>query len=111
MSSQDTHPGRYRWADPLQFVDGHFYPNGMGIIVSDVAGQFHLYGLDAPEGTIRKMPYDQFFLYDYDNVIMDINGDPVDMESSDPQHIHRSRYSQISPSAGHPLCAAQIHDG
>eukprot|EP00210_Caulerpa_lentillifera_P006495 g6205.t1 len=95
LSSQDTHPGHWRWADPLQFIDGRFSHDGISIVISDVAGQVHLYGLEPPTNVISRTPYDQFFLYDYDRVILGEEGEPIDMESGEPQHIHRTRFSMV----------------
>ena len=42
-------------------LDGHFTPDGSGFVVTDVAGQVHLYATDTPAAT-SHVPYDQFFI-------------------------------------------------
>lgn len=84
----DTHPGPCKWADPIQLADGHFMPDGQGVFLSDVTGQFSLYG---PSQKLSKSPYDQFFLLDYDPVFQNEDGEVVDAESMEPQHRHGFR--------------------
>ncbi len=43
LSSRATRPDGRPWPDPLPFCDGHFSPDGMGLVVTDVAGQLHYF--------------------------------------------------------------------
>lgn len=88
----DTHPGPCVWADPIQLADGHFMPDGQGIFLSDVTGQFSLYG---PGNKFTRSPYDQFLLLDYDPVIQNEDGEVVDAESMELQHRHGYRYEKL----------------
>ena len=47
FNTQDTFPGRIngkggRWTDRLPLVEGHFTPDGAGVVVADAAGQVRL---------------------------------------------------------------------
>lgn len=82
FSSQDTLPlpkclnVAPRWSDAFQIVDGHFSPDGGQLVVSDTAGQHHLYGLGPPAApaAMAACPYDQFFATDYSPLTRDLNG-------------------------------------
>ena len=44
FNTQDTFPGRVngkggRWTDRLPLVEGHFTPDGTGVVAADAAGQ------------------------------------------------------------------------
>jgi hypothetical protein len=46
-------------------VDGHWSPDGQSLAVTDVAGQWSLYGHGEPDHLLLAAPYDQFFDRDY----------------------------------------------
>lgn len=55
FSTADTRPDGRPWPEPIQLVDGHWAPDGTGLAVADVAGQWHFYstagaGADADAG-------------------------------------------------------------
>lgn len=83
FSSAETHPGRCKWADPIEIVDGHFMPGGTGVLVSDVGGQVSHYST-GPRDLVARPPYDQFFLNDYDLTVEDENGQVLDAETQQP---------------------------
>ena len=76
FSTQDTFPGRGRWADPLQLVDGHWSPGGGQLAATDSAGQLHVWGLPvcAAAGSLARAPYDQFLGSDYGALVRDVHG-------------------------------------
>ena len=43
LSSRDTRPDGRTWPDTISLCDGHFSPDGCGLVVTDVAGQLHYY--------------------------------------------------------------------
>ncbi|GIM13074.1 hypothetical protein Vretimale_16295, partial [Volvox reticuliferus] len=89
FSTQDTFPGRGRWTDPLQLVDGHFAPDGAQLAVTDTAGQLHLYGVPvaAASDVMARAPYDQFLGSDYNGLIRDMNGWVLDELTQQPPHL------------------------
>eukprot|EP00884_Botryococcus_braunii_P018016 jgi/Botrbrau1/4899/Bobra.118_1s0013.1 len=90
FSAKDTRPGDDPWANVIQLVDGHWTPDGEGLAVSDVAGQFHLYGLGSAE-LMAYARYDQFFSSDYRPVQNDGNGRVLDEETGTEAHIRSDR--------------------
>ncbi len=95
--------------DVLQLVDGHWTPNGEGLVVSDVAGQFHLYGVGSAE-SMAYARYDQFFSSDYRPIRNDGDGRVLDEETGAEAHIRNDRRAPfLSTSAfrgagRHSLC-------
>ncbi|GLC33664.1 hypothetical protein PLESTM_000098000 [Pleodorina starrii] len=89
FSTQDTFPGRGRWTDPLQLVDGHFSPDGSQLAVTDTAGQLHLYGspCTAAVEAMARAPYDQFLGSDYNGLVRDVNGWVLDELTQQPPHL------------------------
>lgn len=76
--------------DVIQLVDGHWTPNGEGLVVSDVAGQFHLYGVGTAE-LMAYARYDQFLSSDYRPICNDGAGRILDEESGAEAHIRSNR--------------------
>jgi hypothetical protein len=75
--------------DVIQLVDGHWTPDGDGLIVSDVAGQFHYYRVESKE-LMAYARYDQFLSSDYRPIRNE--GDTVfDAETGIEAHIRTDR--------------------
>lgn len=92
FSSADTCPhSKARWPDALQLVDGHFSPGGLSILVSDVAGQFSLYGMGTPDPGLLRAPYDQFLNQDYSELIRDQAQNVLDLATQLPPHLLHDR--------------------
>ncbi|GFR48989.1 hypothetical protein Agub_g11008, partial [Astrephomene gubernaculifera] len=89
FSTQDTFPGRGRWTDPMQLVDGHFSPDGAQLAVTDTAGQLHVYGIPvaAAADVMARSPYDQFLASDYNGLLRDANGWVLDELTQQPPHL------------------------
>ena len=56
-----------------QLLDGAFSPDGRWVLVSDVAGQFHVYGPPGDWDALARAPYDQFFSADFNSMTHDTN--------------------------------------
>ena len=81
--------------DAIQVADGHWAPDGQGIAVSDVAGQWHLFEtvFDRDDEAGPLMPaacYDQFFSSDYGRLRRDTNHYVVDDLTQLPPHLRSS---------------------
>ncbi|KAK9831147.1 hypothetical protein WJX74_004971 [Apatococcus lobatus] len=92
FSTKATKPDGTSWVDPIQVADGHWAPDGQGIAVSDVAGQWHLFQtvFDKDQAAGALMPtacYDQFFSSDYDRLRRDTNHYVVDDRTQLPPHL------------------------
>ncbi len=92
FSTKHTRPDGIAWEDPFQLTDGHWGPDGHSIIVSDVAGQMHLYALNGLSESMRCACYDQFFSSDYGRLRRDANHYVVDDVTQQPPHIRTSEY-------------------
>ncbi|KAK9829398.1 hypothetical protein WJX72_005590 [[Myrmecia] bisecta] len=90
FSTCDTCPGGGRWVDPIQLVDGHWAPDGSSLAVSDVAGQWHLYGVGSGD-LAQWARYDQFFASDYGRLIQDANRWVIDEDTQLPPHLRTTR--------------------
>ena len=69
----------------FQLTDGQFSPDGLGLLVSDMAGQISLYGAHA-RGNFLKVPYDQFFASEGHPILLDLMGYVLDVETGRPPH-------------------------
>ena len=69
----------------FQLTDGQFSPDGLGLLVSDLAGQVSLYGAH-PRGPFLKVPYDQFFASEGHPILLDLMGFVLDVETGRPPH-------------------------
>jgi hypothetical protein len=88
MSSADTFPLRCgQWADAIQWVDGHWAPDGAALVVTDVAGQVSLYGLGPPGQLLLAAPWDQFFARDFKKLGQDMAGHVVDLDLQVAPHL------------------------
>ena len=114
FSTKHTRPDGIAWEDPFQLTDGHWGPDGHSIIVSDVAGQMHLYALNGLSDSMRCACYDQFFSSDYGRLRRDANHYVVDDVTQQPPHIRTSEYvvlnlqsmiSGLFPGLYDPPCA------
>lgn len=94
FSSKDTRPGEDAWVDVIQLVDGHWTPNGEGLVVSDVAGQLHLYGMGSNE-LMAYSRYDQFFSSDYRPIRVADDGRVFDEEYDTEAHIRTDRCTSL----------------
>lgn len=47
LSLQHTGPAGWSWCDPLPAVEGRFIPGGAAVVLSDAAGQWHVFGCGA----------------------------------------------------------------
>ena len=92
LSSQDTHPGQWRQADPIQFTDGCFQRDGLGIVVSDIAGQIHFYSLLTANHVMQTAPNDRLYRYDDDKEMMSVKREQVDVKSGELQHSQGARH-------------------
>lgn len=90
FSTKDTRPGEDAWVDVIQLVDGHWTPSGDGLVVSDVAGQLHLYGLGSNE-FMAYSRYDQFLSSDYRPIRITDDGRVLDEEYETEAHIRTDR--------------------
>ncbi len=93
FSTRDTRPGGDSWVDVIQLVDGHWTPDGESLVVSDVAGQFHLYRVGSAE-LMAYARYDQFFSSDYRPIRNDGEGHVLDEETGIEAHIRTDRCVQ-----------------
>lgn len=75
--------------DAIQVADGHWAPDGQGVAVSDVAGQWHLLGLGSGD-RLQAACYDQFFSSDYGRLRRDTNHYVVDDLTQLPPHLRSS---------------------
>jgi len=69
----------------FQLTDGQFSPDGLGLLVSDLAGQVSLYGAHS-RSRFLKVPYDQFFASEGHPIMMDLMGYVLDVETGRPPH-------------------------
>ena len=91
FSTRDTRPDVHgSWVDHTQLVDGHWSPDGSSLVVSDVAGQWHLYSVGAPS-LVRHARYDQFLESDYDRLTRDVNNAVIDDNTQQPPHLRPTR--------------------
>ncbi|KAK9864164.1 hypothetical protein WJX84_009425 [Apatococcus fuscideae] len=90
FSTKATKPDGTSWVDAIQVADGHWAPDGQGIAVSDVAGQWHLFGLPGATNFIQAACYDQFFSSDYGRLRRDANHYVVDDLTQQPPHLRSS---------------------
>ena len=87
FDSRSTRPDKRTWSDSLCFPDGHFSPDGCHFLVSDVAGQFHLYGIGKPCALASRAPYDQFLSNESNQLIFDGRGNAMDASTQLPAHV------------------------
>ena len=90
FSTKATKPDGTSWVDAIQVADGHWAPDGQGIAVSDVAGQWHLFGLPGATNFMQAACYDQFFSSDYGRLRRDANHYVVDDMTQQPPHLRSS---------------------
>lgn len=87
----------------------------MFFAVSDVAGQFSLYGLGPPAPLLLSAPYDQFFQLDYEPIVHDsagfaANADPDTGITIGPVWESARQYRiGHSTTALQPLCDNHFH--
>ncbi len=86
------------WTDHIQLVDGHWSPDGSSLVVSDVAGQWHMYSVGAPT-MVKHARYDQFLESDYDRLTRDVNNAVIDDNTQQPPHLRPTRYPCHAPCA------------
>lgn len=55
-----TYPGHGKWTgtENIALLDGHWNQDGSKLIISDIAGQYHIYGL-GPADICSRAHYDQ----------------------------------------------------
>ncbi len=76
--------------DVIQLVDGHWAPNGDGVVLSDVAGQLHIYGTGSQD-LMAYARYDQFMSSDYRQLRQDERGNVFDDETQTEAHIRSDK--------------------
>lgn len=62
-------------------TSGRFSPDGRSLIVGDYYGRWFLYSNCAPKLDQRSAPIEQFFATDYNQLVWDLNGYCIDVES------------------------------
>jgi hypothetical protein len=75
----------------IQLVDGHWSQDGSSVVVTDVAGQWHLYSVGHFTFPTRGL-YDQFFASDYAALVRDANQYVLDAETQLPPHVRQQRW-------------------
>ena len=97
FSTKGTRPDVHgSWTDHIQLVDGHWSPDGSSLVVSDVAGQWHMYSVGAPT-MVKHARYDQFLESDYDRLTRDVNNAVIDDNTQQPPHLRPTRYPCRAP--------------
>ncbi|KAL0024726.1 hypothetical protein WJX77_011758 [Trebouxia sp. C0004] len=100
FSTKDTRPDVHgSWTDHIQLVDGHWSPDGSSLVVSDVAGQWHMYSVGAPV-MVKHAKYDQFLESDYDRLTRDVNNAVIDDNTQQPPHLRPTRDYLVDYVAG-----------
>ncbi|KAL0034434.1 hypothetical protein WJX79_002167 [Trebouxia sp. C0005] len=100
FSTKDTRPDVHgSWTDHIQLVDGHWSPDGSSLVVSDVAGQWHMYSVGAPT-MVKHARYDQFLESDYDRLTRDVNNAVIDDNTQQPPHLRPTRDYLVDYVAG-----------
>jgi hypothetical protein len=80
----------------IQVVDGHWSQDGSSVVVTDVAGQWHLYSVGAfafPGACL----YDQFVASDYLALVRDANQYVLDAETQLAPHLRQQRCAWKRP--------------
>lgn len=103
FSTRSTKPGYGAWADAIELVDGHWSKDGSGLIVSDVAGQWHVYGM-GPTDLMQRSRYDQFLTSEWHGLMRDTAGNVLDIETQQAPHIRSPRSSHCA--TAHACCSA-----
>ena len=91
FTSRATRPDGRTWPDTLFLTDGHFSPDGDRFVVSDVAGQFHLYGIGTQCPLACRAPYDQFLTSETNQLVIDVRGNVLDADTDLPAFLLSGR--------------------
>ena len=102
--ARETYAGGGGNEGMFQLTDGQFSPDGLGLLVSDLAGQVSLYGAHS-RSRFMKVPYDQFFASEGHPIMLDLMGYVLDVETGRPPH------SRLGRSSSPPLGKRWAHAG